>query len=79
MEEFLVHNSKSSSPWFLGLDHPSMPDLYMFPFVERIVMLETSPWASAFHMMNVKDHAPKIVKFVNALRAMPQFKDQVMY
>lgn len=55
-----------------------MPDLYVFPFAERVVLLNNSPWMMAYDMMKVQENAPTIIKYVNNFRALPQFKNQIM-
>lgn len=68
MEEYFCYHTKRDKSFLLGCDQPSMADLNIFPFVERIVLLENSPMGNVFYALNVKDHAPTIVKYVNAFR-----------
>jgi glutathione S-transferase len=78
IEEYLVSHKKHNKPWLLGRDSPSMADLYLFPFLERIVLMEDTPWRDTFFKLDVKDHAPAMFDFVHRFREIPQFKEQIL-
>ena len=71
---------QKETPWLLGgiREHPTMPDLFIFPFVERIAMLENSPWSDVYQEINVNEHAKRIVEYVNEFKKIDVFKDQFM-
>jgi len=44
MDQFIVNNRKSNKTWLLGYDNPSMPDIFMFPMLERLVLMKETSW-----------------------------------
>ena len=47
IEEFIVKNTQGQD--FLGgTNEPMMIDFHVFPILERIIMLEESPWKDSF-------------------------------
>ena len=41
-----------------GTNEPKMIDLYVVPFLDRIVSLENSPLEATFKMLNLKNVCP---------------------
>ena len=78
MEEYMVEHKKKGKQWLLGYDQPTMLDLFVFPFVERIVLLENSPCGNIFYALSVKDHSPNLVKYVQAFRQLDKFKNVIL-
>jgi glutathione S-transferase len=77
MDQYLKNHTTPGKTYFLGAEHPTMPDLYIMPFWERIVMLENAPepWATAYKQIAMAEKAPNIVNYVKAFKALPQFSD----
>ena len=55
-----------------------MIDLHVFPIVERIVMLEGTPWDGAFKKMEVKDKCVNMYWYVHRFRENKMMKEHVM-
>ena len=55
MEAFISFNLQGD---FLGGDRPMMIDIHVFAMLDRINLLENSPWHAAFEDMSVRDRCP---------------------
>eukprot|EP00355_Strombidium_rassoulzadegani_P005972 CAMPEP_0168618884 /NCGR_PEP_ID=MMETSP0449_2-20121227/6308_1 /TAXON_ID=1082188 /ORGANISM="Strombidium rassoulzadegani, Strain ras09" /LENGTH=77 /DNA_ID=CAMNT_0008659785 /DNA_START=550 /DNA_END=779 /DNA_ORIENTATION=+ len=51
-----------------------MIDVHCYPMVERIVMLENTPWNAGFEKMQVKEKAPHVYAYVHRMKEHPKFK-----
>lgn len=54
-----------------------MIDVAAYPMVERMVMLENSPWSKGFELMEMKN-APTVIAYVHRFRAYPMFAPHVI-
>ena len=63
-EAFLV-KLLNGKDFLSGTSEPMMIDCHVFPIVERVVMLENSPWKFAFDAMNIKTNCPTMYAYNN--------------
>ena len=54
MEEWVIENLKGGE-YLSGEQYPMMIDFHAYPFLERIVLLENSPFHYAFEILDVKN------------------------
>lgn len=78
LEQFLTKNRKKGHPWILGFDQPTMTDLFLFPFLERIVLMKGSSWEDTYYALDVEDHATNMVDYVKKFREIKEFEDVLM-
>ncbi|CDW90699.1 UNKNOWN [Stylonychia lemnae] len=78
LEELLVENKHANQNWILGSQHPSMADIYLLPYFERIVFLKDSPWEDTYYKLDIEQHAPKIIEYVQKFRQLDQFKKHLL-
>ena len=52
-----------------------MIDMYAFPVVERIYILENSPWNDTFVKLDFKNLAPNAYNYSKNFRDHPKLKD----
>jgi len=55
-----------------------MIDFYVFPFAERVIMLQDSPWRSGFESMEIKDQCPLMYEYVHNFRSHPTMNPYVI-
>lgn len=48
-----------------------MIDFHFYPFLERFILLENSPWQEVFDKLQIKDTCPTIYAYVNRFRSGP--------
>ena len=60
--------------WLSGHEEPMYIDVHFFPMLERLVMLENSPWNYAFEDLKIKENCSTIYTFVHKLRGHPVLK-----
>ncbi len=66
----MIYNLKGSD--YLSGDHyPMMIDYHSYPMLERIVLLENSPWHYAFEHFDIKNKYPIFYAYVHRFRANP--------
>ena len=61
-----------------GTYDPMMIDMHVFPIVERIVLLEDTPWDAAFKKMKIKDNCESMYAYVHNFRDNELVKDHIM-
>lgn len=71
MEEYVISNLKGAE-YLSGLSYPMMIDFNAYPMLERIVLLENSPFHYAFEDLDVKNKAPNVYSYVHRFRANPK-------
>ena len=76
MEEFFKKNLNGAD-YLSGSSEPMMIDMHCYPMVERMVMLENSPWKKGFDGIGMKD-APTICAYVHRFRANPKLAPHVI-
>ena len=76
LEKFFQKNLQGSD-YLSGSTEPMMIDIHCYPMVERIVMLEHSPWSHGFEAIGMKD-APTIIAYVERFKANPKFAPHAM-
>ena len=67
----MIYNLKGSD-YLSGEQHPMMIDYHSYPMLERIVLLENSPWHYAFEHFDVKNKYPTFYAYVHRFRANPR-------
>ena len=70
IEEWYKKNLNGAD-FLSGGSQPMMIDVTTFSLVERMVMLENSPWSNGFELMDVKKNAPTVYAYVHRFRAHP--------
>ena len=55
-----------------------MIDINCFPIVDRLVMLEESPWHNVFEELKIKENAPSIFDYVRKFRNHDKMAPHVM-
>ena len=50
-----------------------MPDINIFPSLERVILLEGSPWHDTYKKLDVKNVAPLAYDFAINFRAIEKF------
>ena len=76
MEEFFKKNLNGAD-FLSGTNEPMMIDMHCYPMVERMVMLEKSPWKNGFEAIGMND-APAICAYVHRFRAHPKLAPHVI-
>jgi hypothetical protein len=71
LEEFVIFNLKGSD-YLSGNQQPMMIDYHSYPMLERIVLLENSPWHYAFEHFDIKNKHPTLYAYVHRFRAHPR-------
>ena len=61
---FVEHTKGLDSNYLSGSEEIMMIDINCFPIVDRLVMLENSPWHHAFEKLELKKNAPAIFEYV---------------
>ena len=75
-EEFIVRNLNGGQ-FLSGNDQPMMLDFHVYPMLERVVMLENSPWHKGFEALNVKE-CPQMISYVERFRTHPLMSEHVI-
>lgn len=57
-EKFITDNLKESDGYLSGGKEPMYIDIHVFPILERMVLLEGSPWDYAAKELNIKENSP---------------------
>ena len=73
IEPFFVENTNGSGNFLTGTKDLMMIDIHCFPLVDRLVILEGSPWNHVFELLDLKNNAPAMCEYVQLFR-----KHQVM-
>ncbi len=73
--EALCKRNMNGAKFLSGTDHPMWIDIHVFPIVERIVLLENSPWKHAFDFLDMKNAFPTIYAFVHEFKKFPRMDD----
>ena len=71
-EQFVVDNLKGNK--FFGGDDPMYLDIHCYPILERMVLLENSPWQHGWEALDLKSQIPTIVDYVKRFREHPLMK-----
>ena len=67
IEPFFIENMQGA-PFLSGTSEPMMIDIHCFPFVERMVMIENSPWHHGYLQTDVAKNAPTVYDYVHRFR-----------
>lgn len=73
LESFVASNVPEESKFIMGFDKPTMPDVFMLPFLERYILL-----MDVYYYQETKTHAPKLKKYVENLRNVEALQDVVL-
>lgn len=76
--EAMIAEGTAATGFMSGDAEPMLIDIHMFPVMERIVMLENSPWHYAFEDMQVKEKMPATYAFVHKFKAHPVLGKRAM-
>ena len=69
IQPFFVKNTNKNSGNFLsGSDGIMMIDINCFPIVDRLVLLENSPWHHVFEILDLRQNAPAIFEYTQMFR-----------
>ena len=77
MEEWMILNLKGGE-YLSGEQYPMMIDFHAYPFIERIVLLENSPFHYAFELLDIKNKNPTFYAYVHRFRANPKHSDNII-
>lgn len=69
--EKLLSENLGGQDWLSGTDFPMMVDFHFYPFLERFILLENSPWQEVFDKLEIKETCPTIYAYVNRFRSGP--------
>lgn len=73
LEDFMSEYSGMMN-WLSGQKTPQAIDIHCFVVLERIILLENSPWHYAFEAMDIKENLPKVYIYVKRFRNYAYFK-----
>jgi len=63
---------------FFGGDDPMYMDFHCYPLLERLVLLENSPWKHGWEALDLANTIPSVIEFVNRCREHPTMKPHVV-
>ena len=78
LEDHLITYKPQGKDCLFGAENPSMADLFLFPFMERIVLMKETCWKDTYYTLDVDDHAKCMIDYVHKFRQNPKLKDQLM-
>lgn len=67
----------NSSDYLSGTSEPMMIDFHVFPFIERLVILEGTVFDEAFKMLDLPKNCPKLYEYVHRFRKHPRMEPHV--
>ena len=76
LENFFLKNIGRGN-FLSGTSEPMMIDVHCYPMVERLVMMEQSPWSHGFDAIGMKE-AKTIIGYVERFKAYPKFTPHVI-
>lgn len=76
IEEFLKSNLGDKK--FMGGEEPMYIDMHCFPPLERLALLENSPWQHGWDALDLKNACPTVLDFVNRFREHPKMSKHVV-
>ena len=76
LDEYITKNLNGCD--FMGGANPMTIDIHCYSFLEKMVMLENGPMASAFDSLDVKTLAPNLYAWVHRMRAHDKMSPHVM-
>ena len=77
IEDFMK-NRMGTFNWISGHKTPMAIDIHCFVVLERIILLENSPWHAAFEAMEIKERLPTVYTYVKRFRNYAYFKMNCM-
>lgn len=73
--ENFVASRLNGKDFLSGTENPMMLDFHVYPILERIVMLENSPWGATFNTLDFKNKCPTVYAYVYKFRSHPKMTD----
>eukprot|EP00347_Sterkiella_histriomuscorum_P016573 403352676 len=78
LEDLIGQHHYQGQKWLFGSEQPTMADLFIFPFIERIVLFKHTPWEDAYYKLDIDAHAPLMKQYVDQFREIELFKNEVI-
>lgn len=72
-EKFVTDNLNGSD-YLSGTKDPMYIDIHAYPILERMVLLEGSPWDYAAKELDIKTNCPNLYAYVHRMRSHPVLK-----
>ena len=67
IEQFMRDNFLSKK-WLSGSTQPMAIDIHCYIVLERLVLLENSPWNHGFYDIDIKNSMPNVYNYVHRFR-----------
>lgn len=77
LEEIIGEHRVPGKTWLFGSENPTMTDIFLIPYLERVVCLKHTPWEDLYYKLDIHDHVPIMIDMVEKFRNLDAFKGHV--